>query len=97
MNGFQREPTAIVNTGDRYNAYWRLKKPATTDQKEEIESHLKRIASHLGGDKKVTTVDCFLRIPYTWNSECGKPVTIEDIIRLEKEYNLKHFGFLRRS
>jgi hypothetical protein len=94
LKRFLRKPTAIVNTGDGYNAYWRLKTPATKDQIREIEPLLKGIASHLGGDMEMAAWSSILRIPWTWNFQCNKPVTIEGIIRSGSEYDLGDFDFL---
>jgi hypothetical protein len=50
LQAFQPMPSAIVDSGHGYHAYWFLDEPAEIDDISQIEGYIKGIAKTLGGD-----------------------------------------------
>lgn len=93
---FPLTPTAIVDSGHGYHAYWRLKEleeitgPADVAR---IEAHLKALAFALGGDRQVAELARILRLPGTHNVKdpaAPVPVTIE-AFEPDRQYSLSEF------
>ena len=95
-------PTAVIDSGGGYQAYWKLKNPYTiTDQKsiDEIERYLSYLIEVFGADPAAKNIDRILRLPYTLNipsekkKKFGRKAALSEVIYIdnELEYNLSDF------
>jgi hypothetical protein len=66
-------PSKVVASGHGFHAYWIFKEslPATTNNIERIESLLRLLADHLGGDLACAEASRLMRLPGTHNSKGG--------------------------
>ena len=64
LEGFDKPPTIVVDSGNGIQALWRLDRPATVEQ---IEAVNRALADRLGGDKATWNADRILRLPGTRN------------------------------
>jgi len=70
LRQYHPRPTIIVDSGNGYHAYWRLKKLITIGGPESVafvERHLKVLAQTLGADAKSAELARILRVPGTLN------------------------------
>ncbi len=96
LDSFPVPPMAVVDSGNGYHAYWRLKEPEAINGPKDVvrvEVYLKGIARTLGGDRSAAELARVLRLPGTLNlkdPQKPKPVTI---VRLDgnRECNLTDF------
>lgn len=94
LKKFKLKPSAIIKTGGGYHVYWFLKKPLTKERIPKIESSLRRLASHLGGDLSATDASRILRIPGTLNLKRNRfPVHLVRF-RPTRKYKIIDFKFL---
>lgn len=96
LNDFPLRPTAIVDSGHGYHAYWILKEDEVINNPEDIvriESYLKRLAVILGADIQATEIARVLRLPGTYNIKDPSSPALVDIINLDEslQYNLSDF------
>lgn len=88
LRRFNPLPTIIVDSGNGYHAYWRLRTPITIDGPESvarIEQHLKSLAQSLGADGKSAELARILRVPGTLNlKKLTSPITVA-IVECEPE------------
>jgi len=89
-------PTLIVDSGNGYHAYWRLKEAETIknlDDIAKIERFLKGLARVLEADTSAAELARVLRLPGTHNLKqpsAPKPVNIISMEE-ERQYNLSDF------
>jgi hypothetical protein len=91
LGGFPVRPTAVVDSGNGYHAYWRLKEPE--EATSALESFLKRLALALGADTHVCDRARILRLPGTLNvKDPSNPLPV-NIVELDpdRECNLEDF------
>ena len=96
LGAFPIPPTIIVDSGNGYHAYWRLKESESINTSSDIlrlEAHLKGLACAIGGDSKATDLPRILRLPGTLNLKNPKnpiPVTVVSFTP-ENQANLSDF------
>ena len=77
----ERQPSAIVNSGNGRHVYFRLKEAILDGDPEmdRAEALMKQLSDLLGGDLKVAHRAALMRLPGSHNSKFGewKPVTLE--------------------
>lgn len=68
-------PTLVVRTSKgRYQVYWRLDRPVTIAEQEELMSAM---ALDVGADRAATDVSRVLRLPGFWNRKPGRNNTVD--------------------
>lgn len=87
-------PSAIIESGGGLHPYWFLKRPARKDQIPLVESYLKRLALHLGGDQGATDASHLLRIPGTQNFKYTQAQVKILGFKPYRRYSLADFDFL---
>lgn len=98
LRQYRAVPTIIVDSGNGYHAYWRLKKPITIDGPESIariERYLKALAQSLGADSTAAELARILRVPGTLNlKNLPKSAPCVTIVECEqsRQYDIGDFG-----
>jgi len=99
LREFPLSPTAIVDSGHGYHAYWRLKEPEEIHDPSDvvrIEAYLKALTSALGGDRQAAELARVLRLPATYNVKVPSAPVLVTIVELNpsRQYNLSEFESL---
>lgn len=95
LREFPFKPTAVVDSGNGFHAYWRFKESfivENTSDVAKIESYLKAVANALKGDMAAAEIARILRLPGSFNYKVPtdiKPVTVLELNELQ--YNLFDF------
>ncbi len=94
LQSFPLKPTAVIDSGNGFHAYWALKEPETN--KRLVEDYLKALCQALGGDKSSCEVARILRLPGTFNRKNPSNPLPVNIVQLspESQHNLSDFDFL---
>lgn len=75
LQAFRPAPSAIIDSGGGYQAFWRLKEPVyvggNLQQAEEVEAYNVQLELVLKGDH-CHNIDRIMRIPGTWNMPDAK-------------------------
>lgn len=74
---FEARPSAIVESGGGYHAYWKFREPATKDDIEAVEELNKRLAAHFNIPEDATDASRILRLPETWNNKLDSPRAVK--------------------
>lgn len=96
LKRFSLPPTMIIDSGNGYHAYWRLKKAEDITGKADIqrlEAYLKGISVNLPSDPTVGEVARILRLPGTTNHKDPNnklPVSLVEC-NPDRQYNLSSF------
>lgn len=96
LKEFPLPPTAIVDSGNGYHAYWRLKEAEIISSQEDIarvEGYLKALATALGADLQSAELARILRVPGTKNHKDPGNLLPVQIVALNPaiEANLSDF------
>jgi hypothetical protein len=98
LRQFRLPPTIIVDSGNGFHAYWRLRTPVTIDSLAsiaQVERYLKALAQLLGADPKAAELARILRVPGTLNlknlPESAPWVTIVEC-NPTRQWDLSDFG-----
>jgi len=68
-------PTLVIRTSKgRYHCYWRLSKPVTVAEQENL---MRLIAHDIGSDPQTTDVSRVLRLPGFWNRKQNRGNTVD--------------------
>ena len=59
--------TIIVNSGNGFHCYWKLRKPIVGEGLVDLPGHVRGWAAHIGADKGASDLARMLRLPGTWN------------------------------
>jgi len=96
LKSFKLKPTIIIDSGNGYHVYWKLKEGVT--DKSEIENYLKSIANAINADDTVCEVSRVLRLPGTVNNkekQVSRPVKIVELNN-RAVYQLSDFDFIKK-
>ena len=96
LKEFPVSPTVIVDSGNGYHAYWRLKEAESITSQEDIarvEGYLKALATALGADLQSAELARILRVPGTKNHKDPNNLLPVQIVELNPaiETNLSDF------
>ena len=98
VKSFPFPPTIVVDSGNGFHVYWRLKESMpinTNEDRIRIESVLKALARGLNGDLACAEIARILRLPGTLNRKNTPPAPVF-IVELEpsRQYSLNDFECL---
>jgi hypothetical protein len=88
---FLLEPSFVVLSGGGIHAYWILKESAHREDLLMVESLLKRLAFHFGGDMGATDASRILRVPGTLNFKYFPEREVEIWKFVNNEFNFSGF------
>ncbi|MCH9031215.1 MAG: AAA family ATPase [candidate division Zixibacteria bacterium] len=96
IHEFHINPAVIVDSGNGYHVYWRLKEPesiGSVEDQQKLESYLKALATALNADPSAAELARILRLPGTFNyKDPVKPLPVRIIqINPEQQCNLDDF------
>lgn len=99
LNSFPIHPTIIVDSGNGFHAYWRLKEPVEIRGDRDVsnvEAYLKALAANLDGDFTSAEIARILRLPGTLNHKDPNFLKSVAVIQLnrDKQYNLGDFDLV---
>ena len=72
-------PSLVIFSGHGIHAYWLLKEPMPTSDKDRVEACLKQIARVLAGDPAVCEIARVMRLPGSHNSKGNDWLEVEDL------------------
>lgn len=85
LRAFRPEPTAIIDSGGGYQAFWRLSEPlyvgGNVQRAEEVEAYNQQLEILLQGDHCANS-DRIMRLPGTWNLPDEKKLKAGRVKRL---------------
>ena len=96
LQTFLIKPTAIIDSGNGYHAYWLLKEAVIIEIEQDVlrvEAYLKALAQALGGDLACAEIARVLRLPETFNYKNPKEIKTVRIIEFNpaQQSNLSDF------
>jgi hypothetical protein len=96
INSFPFLPTIVVETGNGFHCYWRLREPIEVRDDQSIahvEKYLKALAEYLGADPACAELARVMRLPFTFNHKDPNNLKQISILILEpqRQYNLSDF------
>lgn len=91
LKNFAFEPTAVVNSGNGYHVYWKLKEPLGIDDVERVERVMRGLCVMLGGDTASTDASRILRVPTTHNYKYRPARPVRLMYCNDNEYSLFDF------
>jgi hypothetical protein len=94
LKAFSPKPSAVLETGGGFHAYWFLRRPAPKRQIPEIESLQKRLVSEAGADPQATDASHSLRIPGSLNLKRDRFRTHLIRFKARLRYRLSDFDSL---
>ena len=99
IDDFPLKPTIVIDSGNGYQAFWRLTSPVRVDGNiEELEAYNVRLEKHFGADS-CHNIDRIMRLPCTTNlpdakkrAKGRKPAQAALEYFGEESYGLEEFG-----
>jgi putative DNA primase/helicase len=87
-------PSFVVASGNGRHAYWTHKEAieATPETIAEVETLLRTLAEHLGGDPSVAQCAALMRAPYSHNTKNGDWKEVNVLVNSGRRYELAELG-----
>jgi len=86
---FEVRPSAVVESGGGYHAYWKLREPATKDDITAIETLNKRLAAYFKIPDDATDASRVLRLPDTQNNKLATPRPVKVVHHENFTYSIE--------
>jgi hypothetical protein len=94
IKDFEYQPTIIIKSGNGLHLYWLLQESVslTKENISHIESILKGLVQHLGGDMTAAEISRIMRLCGTWNvKDIENPLLCQIVGISENRYSLEDF------
>jgi hypothetical protein len=82
-------PSRIVHSGNGLHCYWHFREalPATPDNVTSVETMLRQLCTHLGGDPQVCEIARLMRLPGTHNTKDDAWTEVKVIYETQARYD----------